>query len=243
MSSNLIYASTKVLPYVYRLTHKVTGQFYIGVRSANRVPSSEDIGKYYFSSSKVVCKLGFENFHIDIVAEFFDASAAIILETALIIENWTSPLKLNLNISGSKFSNLWEDPEHRQKMMLVQKDPGYRDKIAKACKATWQDLGYQQKVSCSLKKTFSDPEHKIKMSAIRTKTALDPAYRDKMSKALKAKWEDHDLKKKASEKTRLCGLILLIKRKCLRMEKLDGQIQNLESVSWLNEHSQKLINC
>ena len=48
-----------ILPYVYKLTHKETGQFYIGYRKANKVQSYCDIGIVYFSSSKEIEKLGF----------------------------------------------------------------------------------------------------------------------------------------------------------------------------------------
>lgn len=41
----------KILPYVYKLTHKETGQFYIGFRKANKVNSNQDLGLKYFSSS------------------------------------------------------------------------------------------------------------------------------------------------------------------------------------------------
>lgn len=45
------------LPYVYKLTHKETNQFYIGYRSANRVKSEFDLGFKYFSSSKIIKKI------------------------------------------------------------------------------------------------------------------------------------------------------------------------------------------
>lgn len=101
----IIYSSTKVLPYVYQLTHKETGQFYIGVRFANKVPSSEDLGTHYFSSSKPVKELGFENFNSFIIAEFFDKKDALNFEYYLIKEQWHNILKLNRNNKGQKFSN------------------------------------------------------------------------------------------------------------------------------------------
>lgn len=101
-----IYNSTKVLPYVYRLDHKETDQFYIGFRCANKVPSSEDLGTKYFTSSKYVKDLGFENFNIQIIAEFFDKKDALLFEEILIKEYWKHPLSLNKNASGSKFTTL-----------------------------------------------------------------------------------------------------------------------------------------
>jgi hypothetical protein len=84
-----------VLPYVYKLIHKITGQFYIGFRKANKIYSNQDIGVFYFSSSAVVNKLGFENFNIDIIAEFFKPEDAYEFEQNLIKENFKDQLILN----------------------------------------------------------------------------------------------------------------------------------------------------
>lgn len=100
-----IYNSTKVLPYVYQLTHKETGQFYIGVRYANKTPSTDDLGYDYFTSSKYVKDLGFDNFNITIIAEFFEKFHALDFEQFLIKENWNNTLILNKNANGKLFSN------------------------------------------------------------------------------------------------------------------------------------------
>jgi hypothetical protein len=105
----IIYESTKVLPYVYKLTHKETGQFYFGSRWANIVPSSEDLGIKYFTSSKYV-KPMFYDFHIDILAEFFDYKDAYLFEQDMILENWNNPLKLNKKVHKNK-EILWMCPE------------------------------------------------------------------------------------------------------------------------------------
>jgi hypothetical protein len=47
-----IYTSEKVLPYVYRLDNTITGEFYIGYRAANKVPSEQDLGLKYFTSTQ-----------------------------------------------------------------------------------------------------------------------------------------------------------------------------------------------
>ena len=45
-------------PYVYKITHKETNQFYIGFRCANKVQANLDLGFKYFTSSKAVKELG-----------------------------------------------------------------------------------------------------------------------------------------------------------------------------------------
>src|ERR1035437_6956249 len=89
-----IYQSTKVSPYVYQLTHKVNGQFYIGYREANLVPSDQDLGFFYWTSSKIVEPI-FSEFNIQILAEFFDGDSAWYQEQRIIEANIKNPLCLN----------------------------------------------------------------------------------------------------------------------------------------------------
>lgn len=96
-----MFKSTKNVPYVYILTHKTTNQFYIGFRCANKVPSSDDIGKFYFTSSKFV-KNNFQDFEIKILAEFFDKDFAYEYEQNLIKENFNNPLILNKHWQSTK---------------------------------------------------------------------------------------------------------------------------------------------
>lgn len=128
-----IYPSTKVLPYVYWLTHKETGQFYIGVRYGNKVPSSEDLGIRYFTSSKVIKNFGFENFIYIILAEFFDKDDALLFELELIKEYWSDQLKLNQNIGGVKFSSrnkgIPMSEEQKRKLSISAKNKPPRDPL------------------------------------------------------------------------------------------------------------------
>jgi hypothetical protein len=93
--------TTKILPYVYKLTHKTTREFYYGVRWANTYPAELDLGPRYKSSSKVV-KPKFDEYDAEIIAEFFDKEDAIDFEQKIIEENWHNPLLLNKAIQVSK---------------------------------------------------------------------------------------------------------------------------------------------
>lgn len=84
----------KVYPYVYKLTHRKTKHFYIGYREANVLPAIEDIVDYK-SSSKKVHDLGFENFDIEIIAEFFQGTDAYDFENFLIETHINDDLCLN----------------------------------------------------------------------------------------------------------------------------------------------------
>lgn len=88
-----IYASTQVRPYVYICVHKETGEFYIGFREKNKLPSHLDLPTYRTSSKKI--KPIFDQFNWQVLAEFFDGNAAYDCEQFLIHENWGNDLLLN----------------------------------------------------------------------------------------------------------------------------------------------------
>lgn len=91
----------KARPYVYKLTHKSTGQYYFGFRCANKLPALQDIGVRYFTSSRTIKEMGFENFIIEILAEFDNKQAAFDHETSLIAEHIGDPSNLNKALNGT----------------------------------------------------------------------------------------------------------------------------------------------
>lgn len=108
----------QILPYVYRLTNRNTGEFYYGYRKANKVRAEEDLGIEYFTSSRYV-KPRFKEFETEIVAEFFDSDSAYWFEQSLIQENWKEPGILNkkyVKIGGKEFYNCENTPEARAKI-------------------------------------------------------------------------------------------------------------------------------
>lgn len=113
--------TTKILPYVYKLTHKITSEFYIGVRWANIYPSGLDLGIRYKTSSKHV-KPRFEEFNYEIVAEFFNHEDAIDFEQQSIEENWNDPLLLNKAIQVTKkFRCTGHSEKTKEKMSAAKK--------------------------------------------------------------------------------------------------------------------------
>lgn len=113
--SDIIYKSKKVLPYVYLATHNITGEFYIGYREANIVPSTEDIGIKYFSSSKKV-KPFHEQFSFQVIAEFFIGEDAFDFEQEYIQEHIKHPLCLNGYVNHKFYCGGVKTKEHRQKI-------------------------------------------------------------------------------------------------------------------------------
>lgn len=84
----------KVLPYVYICTHKVSKEFYIGVRMANEVSAIQDLGLVYKTSSRHVRPI-FDEFDYRIYAEFFCPDDAWKFEQELIREYKNDPLLIN----------------------------------------------------------------------------------------------------------------------------------------------------
>jgi len=87
------FESTKVQPYVYKCTHRITGEFYIGYRENHKLPSSVDLPIYKTSSKKV--RPIFSEFDWQIIAEFFNSNDALDFEQELIYSHWNNPLLLN----------------------------------------------------------------------------------------------------------------------------------------------------
>lgn len=111
----------KTLPYVYKLTHKETGEFYFGVRYGNTYPAEFDLGKRYRTSSKIV-KPRFNEFNYEILKEFNDSISAIEYEKILIEEHWNDPLILNKAIVQSdKWRCTGHSEETRRKMSESKK--------------------------------------------------------------------------------------------------------------------------
>lgn len=86
--------------YVYRCTERKTGRFYIGYRYKNYLPSTQDLGKKYFTSNSYV-KENFNAFDIEIIAEFFKKSDAYKFESELIRET-----KCDLQINSDRLKKI-----------------------------------------------------------------------------------------------------------------------------------------
>lgn len=83
-----------ILPYVYLCTHRETGEFYIGYRSANKVNASDDLGAVYRSSAHYISSR-WDEFDSIVVAEFFSPQDAWLFEQEYIYDNRHNKLILN----------------------------------------------------------------------------------------------------------------------------------------------------
>ena len=188
------FPSTKVLPYVYKGTHKLTGQFYIGYRGSKKQtdPSHLDL-QWYRTSSDRITEMGFENFDWAIIAEFFKAEDAYSFEQDLIAELWDSPLKLNgycdrnkkWNTIG-KATNLGSKRTDEQKQRISESVKG-KPKSEKHKENTSKNNGSRR------------PEIRAKLSEAHKGKKLSKEHRKKISEAGKLRKDSEETRRKKSE--------------------------------------------
>lgn len=132
----IIYQSEQVQPYVYKGTHKITGQVYIGSRSSKKqkLPSHLDLQKYK-TSSKVVRPI-FHEFDWVIVAEFFEPEDAYKHEQLLISEQWDNSKELSLNLQHRLGKGSWNtigrEPVNKGIKGIIKLSDEVKDKMSKS---------------------------------------------------------------------------------------------------------------
>lgn len=174
-------------PYVYKITHKITSQFYIGVRTANSVSAAEDLGVCYFTSSKVVNEMGFENFNLEIIAEFFKPEDALEFEKDMIRESWKSDLILNRNCSGAIFGMKGKfTDEHRANISKAQTGK----------KRKYSPRPSMSEYNRNTREYHWSDEARAKQSIAHTGKSVSEETRKKLSEAL----DGHDVSQETRDK-------------------------------------------
>ena len=184
----------KPLSYVYRLTHKETGEFYIGYREANKLPAIEDLPVYKSSSSKVK-KLGFTNFDYEIIAEFKDGSQSYDLEQQLIEKFRKDPLCLNGHYTKSGKLQYRRVGPHSEETRLKQSlakqgikfSEEHKAKLRLAKLGTKRSIQSLEKQSVSSKGKKLSEEHKLKISKGLLNHKISDETKMKISKQLSGK--------------------------------------------------------
>ena len=192
------------LPYCYKITHKTTGQFYIGSRCNKQAKHySEDFGIKYFTSSKLVKELGFENFKIDWIEEFEDPDHAYDWEQMMIYVNLKDPLCLNKSCyfgkkkwstAGIKRINAWNigrklSQETKDKISIGNKCKIFSKesklKMSESQKNRSKEINNKIAETLRGQKLSQETKDKISLSNKGRKLSLET--RNKMSKSRKGK--------------------------------------------------------
>ncbi len=210
---NPIYSSEKILSYVYIGIHKESYQFYIGYRCKNvknKIPSHLDLGIKYFTSSRQVKELGFNNFNWVIFAEFFNPNDAYSFEQDLIFEKINNPLCLNKKChkyskwstagcstnKGKKFSE-----EHKTKLSESHKGKTVSDSTKEKLRQSnlGKILSEDHKTKISENSYFKTEEGKQHMSKVRKGVKKSEEHKAKISQSLKGHKVSEETKQKMSE--------------------------------------------
>ena len=190
-----------VLPYVYRLTHKITGQFYIGYREANQLPASQDLPLYQ-SSSKVIHSLGFDNFEYEIIAELSTGQEAYDLENSIIKEHFDDPLCLNqhyVDDGKSRFRRTGPHTPETVNKMRGHRSEEFRQKMRDIC----QTEEYRSKMSEIKKNHEVSEETRESISKAISGKALSEEHKQSISKSRKGFKMSEEQKRKLVEAQRL----------------------------------------
>lgn len=133
----ITYHSRPILPYVYRIEHKESKQFYFGFRCANQLPPEVDLPQYKTSHKEI--KNSFDDYSWIIVAEFFNKEHAYDFEQFLIFQHWGNPLMINKSCfhEKSRFICTGISEKHKAAISKAQSKPKslkHRQKLAEANK-------------------------------------------------------------------------------------------------------------
>lgn len=180
MTSETIYPEIP-LPYVYRLDHPTTGEFYIGFRFANKAPANRDLGIKYFTSSKFI-KPRFEEFNYTIIQEFLDANEAYDLEQFLIYQELENPLILNRVCHYNK-PRFLRTGKHTEKSKLKMRKPRSEETKHKMRKPKSNE--HKKNMSLAAKGLTKSDEHKKNISISATGRILSEETKRKMSNTRK----------------------------------------------------------
>lgn len=219
-------------PYVYKLTNKDTGQFYIGYRFANKLPASQDFGIEYRSSSKAIIKEQFNQYNQEIIVEFYsedreEASiSAYWYEQGLIKQYFKDPLCLNENYQDKETSKgifrrtglITE--AHRTNMSTAQRNKKPASNIARKRMSEFQ------------KGRLKTEEHRAKISEANRGKIPSQKTIDKM-KATKAIMSE-ERKREISNRIRLSR----IGRK-QSQEQIDNRVGGMKGSRWMTSPEQK----
>lgn len=182
-------------PYVYRLTHKETGEFYIGYRMANVAPAELDFGVEYTTSSDVIKNMGFINFDPLILCECYHedrkiaADNAYDIEQEMIAHEFNDPLCLNghykLHDGRKRFRCTGHTKESKDKMRSgnlgkIHSDES-RSKMSVARLGTYQTESHRINKNIALTGKIRTEESRVRMSLSQLGKVLSEETKSKMS--------------------------------------------------------------
>ena len=191
--------------YVYRMTYKPTGQWYVGVHSTDNLKD-----KYRGSGRSVMDLIardgGDHNFEMEIVSNHRTRNAALARERKLIGKSYRDdPSCLNRQEGGGS-GGKWDDETRRRinkSRAEYFEQPGVREKMSETAKAVWNRPGYRENAVAVAKKRFEDPEERRKASEAAIKRfSENPEIGRAHSRRMKEYYSDPANRKANSERVK-----------------------------------------
>lgn len=165
--------------YVYRVTNKITGEFYHGYRYRNQtlgIEPENDLWVSYFTSSnrikKDIKRYGKDSFITEIIHRDLDSVKCWKQEQIAIRNDWGNPLLLN---------GKYHDPESNVEVYrrVNQTSEKSRDKMSRAGKGRPKSEEHKKKIALANTGNVGSTQKRAKISAYRkgkpTNKGISPA--------------------------------------------------------------------
>lgn len=166
--------------YVYQVTNKKTGEFYVGIRSCNCDPT-EDV--YWGSGIRIkrcIEKNGIDNFEKKIFSIFNCRKEASQLESELVNEETLkNELCLNLKTGGEYFYNVKYHENFKKHLSdslkaFYKNNPEARNDLSKRVTAFYKDNSEARKLISDMRaRMCQDPEFVARFKEVRRKLHLE----------------------------------------------------------------------
>ena len=173
--------------YIYRITYKPTGEYYIGRQTDKRLKKTADehfMIEYFTSSKEVLKRLVYTDINDwEWWTKSMPREEAMAEEKRLLNEAATDPLCLHKHIL-----KMWQNPEYRERYLTNSKTIMVRKQISEKLKEYNRSPEVRKAASERTKALWANPEYRKKVTATH-KRNMTPEKREHLSQKAKEQAE------------------------------------------------------
>lgn len=169
--------------FIYKTTNVLTGKFYVGMHSTNKMSDGYLGSGVYLRRS--LRKYGRENHALEILETLPTRELLVARESVVVNEELLrNPLCMNLKPGGvGGFDQAMRDASYASRRERLANDPEYRERISNTARESALKVSKEGRRACSeaLKAKYADPEFKERqrLNAIKASAASHEARRRK----------------------------------------------------------------